>query len=70
MIRGGSMGGPGVARHHGVLLAGALDMPLARPLVAGCGAWCSQVPSDAGGGDGGGEVAVVDQGVVSPAEQG
>src|SRR6478672_11529385 len=40
-----------------------------RRLVGG-GAGCSGVPGDAGVGDGGGEVALVDDGVVPPAEQG
>src|SRR6476469_5010783 len=45
-------------------------VPVAPPVWAGCGAGWSGVPGDAGGGNGGGEVAVVDLGVVSRAEQG
>ena len=39
------------------------------PAVGGGGAGWSEVPGDAGGVDVGGEVAVVDEGVVSAAEQ-
>ncbi len=45
-------------------------MPVTRPSLAGCWAGRLGVPGEAGGVGGGGEVFVVDDGVVSPAEQG
>lgn len=45
-------------------------MPVARPSLVGCGAGELDVPGDAGAVDGGGEVFVVDDGVVPPTQQG
>ncbi len=44
-------------------------MLVARLLVAGCGAGQLDVPGHTGGVDGGGEVFVVDNRVVPPAQQ-
>lgn len=53
---------------YGLVMAAAQGVGPA--VVAGCGAGALEVPGDGGVGDGGGQVALVGQGVVASAEQG